>query len=88
MGRSVTGEPSGAGDGRTALKVFAILALLFVLLTLWANYDLPNVINCTDTDTLIVTVDMSAPRERHGELIKREFFGCDWYWYTAGAGGD
>ena len=79
------GEP---GDVRTAAIALATLALCFVFLALWAGYDLPNVVNCTDTDALIVTVDISAPRERDGELMKREFFGCDWYWYTAGARGD
>jgi hypothetical protein len=71
------GEP---GVDRTALIVFVLLALLFVALVLWANYDLPNVVNCTDTDALIVNVDVSAARK--GELIKHEFLGCDWYWYT------
>jgi hypothetical protein len=71
------GEP---GDERTALIVFAILALCFVSLAIWTNVDLPNVVNCTDTDALIVTVDVSAARK--GELTKREAFGCDWYWYT------
>ena len=71
------GEP---GDVRTAAIVLATLALCFVFLALWAGYDLPNVVNCTDTDALIVNVDVSAARK--GELIKHEFFGCDWYWYT------
>jgi hypothetical protein len=79
----MTGEP---GDVRTAAIVLATLALCFVFLALWAGYDLPNVVNCTDTDALIVTVDVSAARK--GALIKHEALGCDFYWYTAGARGD
>jgi hypothetical protein len=71
---------------RNALIVLLGIVLFVGWVFIVVNWDFPNVIDCTDRP--VISVDVSPARD--GRLVKREFFGCDWYWYTAGssAGGD